>query len=674
MSDPKPHRIGPLLAQVEGPSDLSDLDDVELQQLAEELRTYIIDVIGEIGGHFGANLGTCEIAVALHSLLDSPRDKILWDVGHQAYPHKVLTGRMAELPTIRQYGGLAPFCSIPESEHDIMGAGHASTSISYGLGLKEAMRRGIGEDGRVVAVSGDGALTGGVAYEAMHAAGGLETPMVILLNDNGMSISPNVGALASYFQRARLKPGLFHAREGLEDRLTRLPLGLGGKIEKLGPEIKSALKAYWAPGLLFEELDLAYVGPIDGHDVAALRKALSEAIEADRPVVVHAQTVKGRGFAPAEEGGLAGMEKWHAAKPGSIVDGEDAKSGLVPIKESDSPEAIAPEMLEKPAPPSDPPQYTAVFADAMVQEAEADPRVAGITAAMAGGAGLQKLADDLPGQYFDVGIAEQNAVLMAAGIALQGGKPVCAIYSTFLQRAFDQLVHDVCLQNLDVTFAMDRSGLVGDDGPTHHGAFDIAYLRPLPNIVLMAPRDEAMLVRMLRTALAYEGPAAFRYPRGAAVGVELPEPGGVEQVPIGTGETLENGERVALVGYGTGVGIALDAARILGESGVRPTVVDARFAKPLDVELLERLALSHDLLVTIEEGVLPGGFGSGVLEHLENSFPEPGERARVLRIGLPDRYVTHGKPDLLHEEVGFTGGHVAERVLTALGEEAVATP
>ncbi len=674
MSDPNPHRIGPLLARVEGPSDLSDLDDVELQQLAEELRTYIIDVIGEIGGHFGANLGTCEIAVALHSLLDSPRDKILWDVGHQAYPHKVLTGRMAELPTIRQYGGLAPFCSIPESEHDIMGAGHASTSISYGLGLKEAMRRGIGEDGRVVAVIGDGALTGGVAYEAMHAAGGLETPMVILLNDNGMSISPNVGALASYFQRARLKPGLFHAREGFEDRLTRLPLGLGGKIEKLGPEIKSALKAYWAPGLLFEELDLAYVGPIDGHDVAALRKALSEAIDADRPVVVHAQTVKGRGFAPAEEGGLAGMEKWHAAKPGSIVDGQDAKSGLVPIKESDSPEAIAPEMLEKPAPASDPPQYTAVFADAMVREAEADPRVVGITAAMAGGAGLQKLADELPGQYFDVGIAEQNAVLMAAGIALQGGKPVCAIYSTFLQRAFDQLVHDVCLQDLDVTFAMDRSGLVGDDGPTHHGAFDIAYLRPLPNIVLMAPRDEAMLVRMLRTALAHEGPAALRYPRGSAVGVEMPEGDGVEQVPIGTGETLENGERVALVGYGTGVGVALDAARILGESGVRPTVVDARFAKPLDVELLERLALSHDLLVTIEEGVLPGGFGSGVLEHLEDSFPEPGERARVLRVGLPDRYVTHGKPDLLHEEVGFTGGHVAARVLAALGEEAVAAP
>ena len=673
MTGKEPYRIGPLLAQVEGPGDLDGLDDAQLQQLAEELRIYIIDVIGDIGGHFGANLGTCEIAVALHSLLDSPNDKILWDVGHQAYPHKVLTGRRDELPTIRQYGGLAPFCSIPESEHDIMGAGHASTSISYGLGLKEAMRRGVGEDGRVVAVIGDGALTGGVAYEAMHAAGGLETPMVILLNDNGMSISPNVGALASYFQRARLKPGLFHAREDFEERLTRLPLGLGERIERLGPEIKSALKAYWAPGLLFEELDLAYVGPIDGHDVAALRKALGEALEADRPVVVHAQTVKGRGFAPAEQGGLAGMEKWHAAKPGSIVGGEDAGSGLVPVKESDSPEAIAPEMLEKPAAPADPPQYTAVFADAIVEEAASDPRIAGITAAMAGGAGLQKLADERPSQCFDVGIAEQNAVLMAAGMALQGGKPVCAIYSTFLQRAFDQIVHDVCLQGLDVTFAMDRAGLVGDDGPTHHGAFDIAYLRPLPNIVLMAPRDEAMLVRMLRTAIAIDGPAALRYPRGAAVGVELPARSDIESLPVGTGETLVNGERVALVGYGTGVGVAQDAAAILGESGLKPTVVDARFAKPLDVELVERLALSHDLLVTIEEGVLPGGFGSAVLEHLEDSFPEAGQRARVLRVGLPDRYVTHGKPALLHEEVGFTGERVAERVTAALGEEALPT-
>ena len=667
MTSPENPSVGPLLASVEGPADLHGLSEDQLQELAAEVRSYIIDVIGDIGGHFGANLGTCEIAVALHSLLDSPRDKILWDVGHQAYPHKILTGRRDELPTIRQYEGLAPFCSIPESPHDIMGAGHASTSISYGLGLKEAMRHGIGDDGRVVAVIGDGALTGGVAYEAMHAAGGLQTPMVILLNDNGMSISPNVGALASYFQRTRLKPGLFHRREDFEDRLTRLPLGLGRRIERLGPELKSAVKAYWAPGLLFEELDLAYMGPIDGHDVAALRQALTEALLADRPVVVHAQTVKGRGFGPAEENGLAGMEKWHAAKPGSIVGGEPAvKTDLIPVRESDAPESIAPEILEKPDPASAPPQYTQVFADAMVREASDDERVVGITAAMAGGTGLQKLADELPGSYFDVGIAEQNAVLMASGIALQGGKPVCAIYSTFLQRSYDQIVHDVCLQNLDVTFAMDRAGLVGDDGPTHHGAFDIAYFRPLPNVVAMAPRDEAMLVRMLRTAIAFDGPAALRYPRGAAVGVEIPD--SAEALPIGSGETLQTGERVALLGYGTGVQVALEAAEILGESGLNPTVADARFVKPLDSELVERLALSHDLIVTIEEGVLTGGFGSAVLEHLEDSFTTPGERARVVRIGLPDRFVTHGSPALLHEEVGFTGQAVATRVATALGE------
>jgi len=662
----KTNNQGPLLPGIDSPADLRGLSDEQLQQVAEETRAHIIEVIGEIGGHFGANLGTCEIAVALHSLLESPRDKILWDVGHQAYPHKILTGRRDQLATIRQYGGLAPFCSIPESEHDIMGAGHASTSISYGLGLKEAMRKGIGPDGRVVAVIGDGALTGGVAYEAMHAAGGLQTPMVILLNDNGMSISPNVGALSSYFQRARLKPGLFHAREEVEDRLTRLPLGLGKRFERLGPELKSAIKAYWAPGLLFEELDLAYMGVIDGHDVAALRRALAEALAADRPVVVHVHTVKGRGFAPAEEGGLAGMEEWHAAKPGSIVDGAPAgsKPKLVPVQESDAPASIAPEILETAKPESAPPQYTKVFSDAIVREAEADPRVIGITAAMAGGAGLQKLADERPDQYYDVGIAEQNAVLMACGIALQGGKPVCGIYSTFLQRAYDQIVHDVCLQGLDVTFAMDRAGLVGDDGPTHHGSFDIAYFRSLPNVVVMAPRDEAMLVHMLHTAVALDGPAALRYPRGAAVGVPLPDH--ADPIPVGTGETLVNGEGIALVGYGSGVGIGLETARILEESGIRPTVADARFVKPLDAELVERLALGHDLIVTIEEGVLQGGFGSAVIEHLEDNFNNPGGRARVMRVGLPDRFVTHGKPGLLHEEVGFTPAAVAERVLAAV--------
>jgi 1-deoxy-D-xylulose-5-phosphate synthase len=656
-----------LLDSINSPADLAELPDEQLQQVAQEVRELIIDVIGEIGGHFGANLGTCELAVALHSLLESPRDKILWDVGHQAYPHKVLTGRGDRLDTIRQYKGLAPFCSVFESEHDIMGAGHASTSVGYGVGLKEAMRKGIGEDGKVVAVIGDGALTGGVAYEALHHAGGLQTPMVIVLNDNGMSISPNVGAISRYFQRVRLNPRFYQARSTTEERLTQLPLGLGRRIERLGPEVKAAIKAYWAPGLFFEELDLAYMGVIDGHDVTVLRRALSQALESDRPVVVHIHTVKGKGFEPAEEGGLEGMEKWHAAKPGSIVDRRPApkkEPKPVPVSESDSPEKI--EKLEKP-PPKSPPQYTAVFADALVEEARRDPRVVGITAAMAGGTGLNKLCEALPKQYHDVGIAEQDAVLFAAGLAIQGAKPVCAIYSTFLQRAFDQLVHDVCLQKLNVVFAMDRAGLVGDDGPTHHGAFDVSYFRALPNVIVMAPRDEAMLVHMLRTALAYdEGPIAFRYPRGAAEGAPMPD--APEEIEIGRGELLLPGERVALFGYGYGVPVGLRAAEILRENGLEPTVADGRFAKPLDGALIERLAAEHDLLVTIEENVLPGGFGSAVLEHVEDAFAERGtDRARVLRVGLPDRYVTHGKPALLREEVGFTGEAVAERVLAALG-------
>ena len=499
-----------LLDKIDGPADLKGLDDEQLTQVAQEVRELIIDTIGEIGGHFGANLGACEIAVAIHSLLDSPRDKVLWDVGHQAYPHKVLTGRRDELHTIRKYGGLAPFCSMQESEHDIMGAGHASTSVSYAVGIKEAMRRGVAPDGKVVAVIGDGALTGGVSFEALLNAGGLDMPMVIVVNDNGMSIAPNVGALSRLFNRMRLNPKLYHAREDAEETLTKLPAGIGSKIERLGPILKESLKAYWAPGLFFEELDLAYVGVIDGHDVKALRQAIGEALEADRPVVVHCKTVKGKGFVPAEEGGLEGMEKWHAAKPGSIVNGTAA-----PKKK--------PEAAERKFAKAAPPQYTTVFGEALVEECRRDERVMGITAAMNSGTGLNLLQKALPERYYDVGIAEQHAVLFAAGLALEGAKPVAAIYSTFLQRGYDQIVHDVCLQKLNVVFAMDRAGLVGDDGPTHHGAFDISYLRCLPHMVQMAPRDEAALVNMLRTALLYDdGPVALRYPRGEAEGVPLP--------------------------------------------------------------------------------------------------------------------------------------------------------
>jgi 1-deoxy-D-xylulose-5-phosphate synthase len=640
-----------LLDIIHGPADLKGLDDEKLQQVAQEVRELIIETIGEIGGHFGANLGACEIAVALHSLLDSPADKVLWDVGHQAYPHKVLTGRRDQLHTIRKYGGLAPFCSIEESEHDIMGAGHASTSVSYAVGIKEAMRKGVAPDGRVVAVVGDGALTGGVSFEGLLNAGGMDLPIVIVLNDNGMSIAPNVGGLSRYFNRMRLNPKLYHAREDAEEALTKLPAGIGKRIERLGPILKESLKAYWAPGLFFEELDLAYVGVIDGHDVKALREAIGEALEAERPVVVHCKTVKGKGFAPAEEGGLEGMEKWHAAKPGSVVNG-----------------AAAPKKKGSSAPT---PQYTTVFGNALVEECRRDDRVVGITAAMNSGTGLNILQAELPDRYYDVGIAEQHAVLFAAGLALQGAKPVAAIYSTFLQRGYDQIVHDVCLQRLGVVFAMDRAGLVGDDGPTHHGAFDLSYLRCLPNIVLMAPRDEAMLVHMLHTAIGYDdGPVALRYPRGEAEGVPLPAR--PEPIEIGRGELLrEGGERVAFLGYGYGVPVALGAAeRLAGEHGVEATVADARFAKPLDGELVDGLAAEHDLLVTVEENVLAGGFGSAVLEHLADR-DLLGE-TRVLRFGLPDRYVAHGKPALLRDEVGFTPEAVAERVAEAVLEPSLA--
>ncbi len=655
-----------ILENIDGPEDLHELSEQELQQLAQEVREHIIDTVGEIGGHFGANLGTCELAVALHSVLDSPRDKILWDVGHQAYPHKILTGRRDRLSTIRQYGGLAPFCSMAESPHDIMGAGHASTSIGYAVGIKEGMRHLSSEaDGSVVAVIGDGAMTGGVAFEAISQAGGLGTPIVVVLNDNGMSIAPNVGALSRYFNRVRLNPKLWHARAGVEGGLTRLPGGIGAAFERLGPHLKESIKAFWAPGLWWEELDWAYMGVVDGHDVKVLREALREALAAERPVVVHIATVKGKGFAPAEDGGLEGMEKWHAAKPNSIMNGIPT----LPKAPLPAAEGAARGRRVRRAPP---PQYTQVFGEALVRECERDERVVGITAAMNSGTGLSILQKAMPDRYFDVGIAEQQAILFAAGLALEGVKPVAAIYSTFLQRAYDQIVHDVCLQSLNVVFAMDRAGLVGDDGPTHHGAFDIAYLRCLPNIVLMAPRDEAMLVNMLRTALEYDaGPIALRYPRGEGTGAPLPAE--AQAIEIGSGEILREGDpegiapagrRVALIGYGSGVGKALEAAAELDSRDIAVTVADARFAKPIDAGLMAQLAAEHDLLVTIEEGVLAGGFGSAVWETLNDA----GTTARILRVGLPDRFVTHGKPALLHEEVGYTGTRIAERVAAAVGE------
>ena len=618
----------PLLAGLEGPAPLRDMDAEQLEALAGEMRRAIIDTVSRTGGHLGSSLGTVELSIALHAELQSPRDRILWDVGHQAYGHKLLTGRLGDFPTLRQYEGMSGFLRREESEHDVMGAGHASTSISYATGLAEAMRVSGRRDRRIVAVIGDGAMTGGMAYEAMNHAGHLGSPITVVLNDNGMSISQNVGAVAGALQKARLDPMLTKVRNEIERGLGLIP-----GMHDLGSSLSNATKALFVPGQLFEAMGFAYMGPIDGHDIRAMRRAMQLTADSDRPVLLHVHTDKGRGYGPAEEDG----EAMHGSGPFAV------ESGRAP----------------KPA-ASGPPTYTEVFGTAMVREAEADPRVVGITAAMLKGTGMNHMLGRFPERTYDVGIAEQHGVVFAGGLAIAGYRPVCAIYSTFLQRAFDPIVHDIALQGLPVVFAIDRGGLVGDDGPTHHGVFDIAYLRPIPGMVLMAPMDEAELVHMLRTALALDGPSAIRYPRGAGTGVALPAR--PEALQVGRGEVLAEGSRVALVGYGYGVQVALDAAGIVSEAlGVRPTVVNARFAKPLDVELLEDLARTHEVVVTIEDHVLDGGFGSAVREAIG------GMDARLAHIGIPDRFIQHGRRDLLLAEAGVTPSAAAQAALAATG-------
>ena len=617
----------PQLAALDGPAPLHDMDDAALAAIAEEMRGVIIETVSQTGGHLGSSLGTVELSIALHAELESPRDRILWDVGHQAYGHKLLTGRLAEFDTLRQHQGLSGFLRREESEHDIMGAGHASTSISYAVGLAEAMRVSGRTDRRVVAVIGDGALTGGMAYEGLNQAGHLQSPLTVVLNDNGMSISENVGALAGMLQKARLDPTLSRVRHELERGLKHVP-GVG----HLGESLSNATKALFVPGQLFEALGFAYLGPIDGHDIHALRGALQRTADLRRPVLLHVHTQKGRGYGPAESDG----EAMHGSGPFAVESGRAAR----------------------PAQPG-PPSYTEVFGKALVAEADQDPRVVGITAAMPKGTGMNFMMDRFPERTYDVGIAEQHGVVFAAGLAIAGYRPVCAMYSTFLQRAYDPIVHDVALQGLPVVFAIDRGGLVGDDGPTHHGVFDIGYLRPIPGIVVMAPKDEAELADMLHTALRIDGPTAIRYPRGNGVGAPIPDRPQV--LPVGVAEVLAEGSRVALVGYGYGVQVALDAAGIVSESlGVPPTVVNARFAKPLDVDLLEQLAATHEVIVTIEDHALEGGFGSAVVEAL------PGAAARIERIGIPDRFIQHGRRDLLLAEAGVTPAAAAAAALGAL--------
>ena len=608
------------LDKISEPADLRQFSERELSALADEVREAILACVSETGGHLAASLGTVELTVALHSVLDSPRDRIVWDVGHQCYAHKLLTGRRERFCSIRQYGGLSGFPNRDESPHDVAGTGHASTSISYGLGLVEAARLAGEGGGKVVCVLGDGALTGGVAFEALNQAGHLRTPLVVILNDNEMSIRPNVGALQLYLNRIRLDPTLTRLREDLEHGVAKIP-AIGRQAYRLGKDVKGSMKAFFVPGLLFEELGLAYIGVVDGHDMHALRESIRQAIETPRPVVVHVKTVKGKGYEPAE----SRPDAYHGTGPFHIGNGV-CKAAAVGTT------------------------YTEAFGEALVRLAERDRRIVAITAAITQGTGLEEFERRFPDRFYDVGIAEEHAAVFAAGLAIGGMRPVLALYSTFLQRAFDMLMQDVGLQGLPVTFAVDRAGLVGDDGPTHHGAFDLSFLRLVPGMTVMAPSSLEELQRMLATALSLDGPAALRYPRGlAAPFTRLEE---IEPLEVGAGVVLQEGADVALVGVGTGVGIAREAAQLMAAEGAAPTVVDARFVKPLDTGLLQRLAAAHRRLVTVEENTLTGGFGSAVLEAV-------GSGVDVVRVGLPDAFVPQGERTRVLADVGLTAQAVA---------------
>lgn len=620
------------LSELTHPNQLHGLSVYQLQQIARQIREKHLQTVAASGGHLGPGLGVVELTLALYQTLDLDRDKVTWDVGHQAYPHKLITGRYARFHTLRQKGGIAGYLKRGESKFDHFGAGHASTSISSALGM--ALARDMqGENYKVVAVIGDGALTGGMALEAINHAGHLpKTNLLVVLNDNEMSISPNVGAIPRYLNKMRLSAPVQFISENLEEQFKHLPF-VG---ESLAPEIgrvKEGMKRLAVPkvGAVFEELGFTYVGPIDGHNLQELITTFQQAHKHPGPVLVHVATTKGKGYELAEKDQVG----YHAQSPFNLATGKAAPSS-------------------KPKPPS----YSKVFGETLTKIAENDPRVIGITAAMATGTGLDILQKKLPEQYIDVGIAEQHAVTLAAGLACEGMRPVATIYSTFLQRAFDQIVHDVCIQNLPVFFCIDRAGIVGSDGPTHQGMYDIAYLRCIPNMVLMAPKDEAELQRMIVTGIQHTGPIALRYPRGNGYGAPLMEEGW-EPLPIGKGEILRHGDDVLLLGYGSMVYPSMQVAEILSEHGIQATVINARFAKPLDTELILPLAQKIGRVVTLEEGCLPGGFGSAIAEALlDADIAVP-----LTRIGVPDQLVDHATPDESKADLGLTPPQMAERIL-----------
>ncbi len=607
-----------------------------MRQVADELRAETIAAVSVTGGHLGAGLGVVELTAALHYVFDTPRDRIIWDVGHQAYPHKILTGRRDRIRTLRQAGGLSGFTKRSESEYDPFGAAHSSTSISAGLGM--AVARDLkGDKNNVIAVIGDGAMSAGMAYEAMNNAGARHERLIVILNDNDMSIAPPVGAMSAYL--ARLGSGRTYLK--LRDIGKQLTKRLGKTIDRTVTRAVEHARGFVTGGTLFEELGFYYVGPIDGHNLDHLLPILKNVRDADfGPILVHVVTQKGKGYAPAEET----ADKLHAVAKFDVVTGAQVKAK------------------------ANAPSYTKVFGESLVKEAAKDDKIVAITAAMPSGTGVDLFEKAYPARTFDVGIAEQHAVTFAAGLATEGFKPFCAIYSTFLQRAYDQVVHDVALQKLPVRFPIDRAGLVGADGATHAGSFDIAYLGCLPGMVLMAAGDEAELVHMVATAAAFdEGPIAFRYPRGEGMGVDMPEFG--VPLEIGRGRIVKEGTRIALLSFGTRLGECLKAAEELGTLGLSTTVADARFAKPLDMDLITRLVRQHEVLITIEEGSV-GGFGSFVLHALSDNGLLDG-RCRVRSMVLPDVYLDHDKPEAMYAKAGLDARGIVAKVFEALGRDAV---
>ncbi|WP_456454986.1 1-deoxy-D-xylulose-5-phosphate synthase [Thermovibrio sp.] len=608
-----------ILDRVNYPEDVKKLSREELKELARELREFIIGVVEKTGGHLASSLGVVELTIALLRVFSPPKDEIVWDVGHQSYPYKVLTGRKERFKTLRQFGGISGFPSIKESPYDSFGTGHSSTSISAALGIAVGKRLK-GEEGKVVAVIGDGALTAGEAYEGLNNAGQLKEDLIVILNDNEMSISKNIGAISNYLTKLTTGENLRKAKERLESVVKRV---FGEKVYKGIKRVEDlVVKGLFPPGMLFEELGFRYVGPIDGHDIDLLETTLRNVSKMKGPTLVHVLTKKGKGYKPAEEM----PEKFHGVSP------KTSKGSSLP------------------------PTYTEVFANTLIEVAKEDERIVGITAAMPSGTGLNKFGELFPERFFDVGIAEQHAVTFAAGLAKKGLKPVVAIYSTFLQRAYDQIIHDVALQELPVVFAVDRAGLVGEDGATHHGAFDLSYLRAVPNLVVSSPKDEEELRHLLYTALKSNRPFVVRYPRGRGYGAKIREP--LRELPIGKWEVLKEGKDLLILAVGWPVYQALEASLELEKRGITSTVVNARFVKPIDEELLKQLASSHSTIITVEENTVKGGFGSAVNEFLSSWY-----KGRVYNLGLPDKFIEHGKQGTLRKIAGIDKEGILKKAL-----------